>query len=79
MPSLRPMSSLRVLIIAEAANPELTSVALIGHSFSQALGEVCDAHLVTESRNAESLLKAGVAPGFFTAIDNVSILICGIC
>ena len=64
------MSSLRVLIIAEAANPELTSVALIGHSFSQALGEVCDAHLVTESRNAESLLKAGVAPGFFTAIDN---------
>lgn len=64
------MRKLRVLIIAEAANPELTSVALIGHSLSQALAEVCDAHLVTESRNAGSLLKAGVRPGFFTAISN---------
>lgn len=64
------MRKLRVLIIAEAANPELTSVALIGHSLSQALGEVCDAHLVTESRNADSLLKAGVPAGFFTAIAN---------
>lgn len=64
------MKPLRVLIIAEAANPELTSVALIGHSLSQALAEVCDAHLVTEVRNQASLLQAGVAPGFFTAITN---------
>jgi glycosyltransferase involved in cell wall biosynthesis len=64
------MKKLRVLIIAEAANPDLTSVALIGHSLSQALGRVCDAHLVTESRNEGSLLKAGVKPEFFTAIRN---------
>jgi glycosyltransferase involved in cell wall biosynthesis len=64
------MRKLRVLIIAEAANPELTSVALIGYSLSQALAEVCDAHLVTESRNEDALLKAGVSPGSFTAITN---------
>ena len=64
------MKKLRVLIIAEAANPELTSVALIGYSLSEALAGVCDAHLVTESRNEGSLLKAGVAPDFFTAITN---------
>jgi glycosyltransferase involved in cell wall biosynthesis len=64
------MKPLRVLIIAEAANPDLTSVALIGYSLSQALGEVCEAHLVTESRNQESLLNAGVHPGSFTAITN---------
>lgn len=64
------MSQLRVLIIAEAANPELTSVALIGYSLSQALAEVCEAHLVTESRNENSLLNAGLNPGSFTAITN---------
>lgn len=64
------MKKLRVLIIAEAANPELTSVALIGHSLSQALGRVCDVHLVTESRNESSLLQAGVPRDFFTAINN---------
>ena len=64
------MNPLRVLIIAEAANPELTSVALIGYSLSQALGKVCEAHLVTESRNENSLLQAGVSPGSFTAITN---------
>lgn len=64
------MKTLRVLILAEAANPELTSVALIGHSLSQALAQVCDAHLVTESRNEMSLLQAGVPREFFTAIIN---------
>ncbi|MFT3990844.1 MAG: glycosyltransferase family 4 protein [Luteolibacter sp.] len=63
-------SNLRVLVIAEAANPDLTSVALIGHSLSQAIGGVCDAHLVTEDRNRQSLLNAGVDPSFFTAISN---------
>jgi glycosyltransferase involved in cell wall biosynthesis len=63
-------SNPRVLLIAEAANPELTSVALIGHSLSQALAGVCDAHLVTERRNERSLLNAGVPPEFFTAISN---------
>jgi glycosyltransferase involved in cell wall biosynthesis len=61
---------LRVLVIAEAANPELTSVALIGYSLSQALAQVCVAHLITESRNESSLLKFGVSPDTFTAVTN---------
>ncbi|MEM6910627.1 MAG: glycosyltransferase family 4 protein [Verrucomicrobiota bacterium] len=60
----------KVLLVAEAANPELTSVALIGHSFSQALQEVAEVHLVTELRNEESLRKAGVPWEFFTTVDN---------
>lgn len=64
------MKKLRVLIIAEAANPDLTSVALIGHSLSEALGRICDVHLVTESRNETSLLNAGVPRESFTAVTN---------
>ena len=64
------VKAVRVLIIAEAANPELTSVALIGHSLSEAIGRVCEAHLVTESRNEQSLLGAGVPPSSFTAVRN---------
>ncbi len=59
-----------MLVIAEAANPELTSVALIGYSLSQALSHVCYAHLVTESRNEASLLKYNVPAISFTAITN---------
>jgi hypothetical protein len=38
---------LRVLLMAEAANPESTSVPLIGWSLSRALAKLTDAHLVT--------------------------------
>ncbi len=61
---------LRVLLIAEAANPKLTSVALIGWSFSRAMAKVADAHMVVELRNRDDLLAAGLQPGEFTAIDN---------
>jgi glycosyltransferase involved in cell wall biosynthesis len=61
---------LRVLLIAEAANPKLTSVALIGWSFSRAMAKVADAHLAVELRNRDDLLAAGLQPGEFTAIDN---------
>jgi glycosyltransferase involved in cell wall biosynthesis len=67
MTSSRPP---KVLLIAEAANPDLTSVALIGYSLSRALGEVCDAHFVTELRNGPSIEKAGVPPEDYTCIDN---------
>lgn len=60
----------RVLLVAEASNPELTSVALIGYSLARALAEVAEVHLVTELRNRESLLAAGMAAADFTAIDN---------
>lgn len=61
---------IRVLLIAEACNPEWTSVPLVGWSHAMALSRVTDAHVVTQVRNREAFERAGVPRDRYTTIDS---------
>ena len=63
----------RVLLIAEAANPEGISVPLVGWSLCAALCEQVDAHLVTLIRNQAPIERAGRADVPCTFIDSEAV------
>lgn len=61
---------MRILLIAEACNPEWTSVPLVGWNWYRHLCELVDITLVTQIRNREAILRRAPAPNKIVFIDS---------
>jgi glycosyltransferase involved in cell wall biosynthesis len=62
---------LRILLIAEAANPEWVSVPLEGWCLSRAVAKLTPTLVVTQIRNRNAFVKAGLTEGVeFSVIDS---------
>lgn len=58
------------LIIAEAANPEWTSVPLVGWAHARAIQDHIGGHLVTQIRNEPAIQSTGLSEDLYTTIDS---------
>lgn len=66
--------AIKTLLIAEAANPNLASVPLVGWSMATAIARSRPAHLVTHIRNRSAILKFGLIEEVdFTVIDSEAV------